>query len=253
MAAPKFTRFCAACGKEFQPRGPRLCEKKNIFLFHIFGYDWSHRKEVIKSMLRNIIKTTPCTIYGRQTEIRHVDDAEAFEFLATNHRQGGLHSKVRLGLYYNNELVSLMTFSKMRPTIGKNDPEGLPGCYELARFCNKLDTTVVGGASKLFKYFISEYEPQEVRSFSDRAHTQGSLYKVLGFCQDHVSDPGYMWVDLKTDMAYARNNAQKSNIRKFLKDDTIDLTKSETQIMSEHNFVQVFDSGVILWIWKKGE
>lgn len=226
-----------------------LCEEKGIFLFHIFGYDWSHHAEVIKSMIRNILHTTPDRIHARKTDVRELDDSTCMQFLNTNHRQGGAHSSIRLGLYYQEELVSVMTFSKMRKTIGTGLIDTTDS-FELVRFCNKLNCNVVGGASKLFNYFVKHYSPKEIRSFSDRAHTRGTLYLKLGFQFDHTSDPGYMWVDLKSDRGYARNNAQKNNIIQFLHDDTIDLNKTEVQIMSEHNFVQVFDSGVNLWIWK---
>lgn len=226
-----------------------MCDQQDIFLFHIFGYEWSHKKEIIKSMLRNIINSTPTKLYARKTDIKKVSDHDAFKFLEDNHRQGGTHSKIRLGLYHEDELVSLMTFSNMRPTIGKT-ADSNSDCYELVRFCNKLNTSVVGGASKLFAHFIRKYNPTEIRSFSDRAHTRGLLYEQLGFKYDHTTDPGYVWVNLKTDRGYSRNNAQKCNIKKFLNDYEIDLNKTETQIMKEHGFVQVFDSGVKLWIWK---
>ena len=174
---------------------------------------------------------------------------EAYTFLSHNHRQGGVHSAVRYGLYYDGELVSLMTFGKMRNTLGIGK-EDLSDCWELVRFCNKLNTSVVGAASKLFKHFVKTHLPNRVRSFSDRAHTKGNLYATLGFNQVTISRPGYVWVDLDTDMSYSRVHAQKHNLKKFLGDDTIDLTKSERQIMEEHGFVQVFDSGTITWEWK---
>ena len=61
---------------------------------------------------------------------------------------GGPHAK------NTGELVSLMTFNKPRKGIGKMSEDGLE--WELGRFCNALNTNVVGGASKLFKYFINE-------------------------------------------------------------------------------------------------
>lgn len=138
----------------------------------------------------------------------------------------------------------------MRNTIGTGS-EDLSDCYELVRFCSKLNTSVVGGASKLFKHFIIAYNPQRVRSFSDRAHTRGNLYSNLGFKEVRRSDPGYVWVNLYNDKPYHRYNAQKQNIREFLKDDSIDLSRTERDIMASHNFVQVFDSGTITWEWKK--
>ena len=65
--------------------------------------------------------------------------------------------KIRLGLYYNNQLVSLMTFGKSR--FNKNCE------YELLRYCSHYN--VVGGAEKLFKHFINEYKPSSIVSYSN--------------------------------------------------------------------------------------
>ena len=199
-------------------------------------------------MIKNALGKTDNKIYARNTEIRSVSGADAYKFLTENHRQGGLHSKVRLGLYHNNELVSLMTFGHMRNTIGIGK-EDLSDCWELARFCNKLNTSVVGGASKLFKHFVKTYNPARIRSFSDIAHTKGTLYESLGFKYLHSSEPNYMWVDYYTNKAYSRVNAQKRNVQRFLKDFSINLDDPEAKIMVEHGFVQVFDSGTKLWEW----
>ena len=225
-----------------------LCEAKGIFLFHIFGYEWTYHPEIIKSMLRNLLNLNTKRIYGRETYVKEIDSKTANEFLGKNHRQGKANSSVRLGLFYQSDLVSVMTFGKMRNTIGI-DSTDLSNCWELVRFCNKLSISVIGGASKLFKYFIKVHNPEQVRSFSDRAHTKGTLYQILGFQEIRRSDPGYLWVNLSTEKAFHRYNAQKQNIKMFLKDDSIDLSKSEREIMIEHNFVQLFDSGTITWEW----
>ena len=225
-----------------------LCKEKDIFLFHIFGYDWIHKRSIIESMIKNILHKNDNKIYARNTEIKLVDSKESREFLILNHRQGPSNSPIRLGLYYNNKLISLMTFSHPRSTIGKfNDNNS----YELVRFCNMLGTSVVGGASKLFKYFLNTYNPSQIISFSDCAHTKGSLYQILGFKEIKKSEPGYVWVNYYTEKSYHRINSQKRNIKKFLKDNKIDLSQPESEIMVQHNFVQVFDSGTITWEWTK--
>lgn len=223
-----------------------LCEERGIFLFHIFGYEWSHQQDVIKSMLRNILQKNERKLYARKLTIKEVSSSDASKFLDENHRQGKGASSVRLGLYNDNELVSLMIFGPMRYTIG-TDYTDLSDCWELSRFCSVKNTTIVGGASKLFKYFINHYHPARIRSFSDRAHTSGNLYKMLGFHEVRRSDPGYVWVDKRTDKAYHRINAQKRNIKQFLHDDSIDLNLTEKQIMESHGYYQFFDCGTVLW------
>lgn len=227
-----------------------ICDKNNIFLFHIFGSDWTYRKSIIESMIAHHLGADKYKIFARNCKVSTIDGDTCKMFLEDNHRQGNAFSRIRLGLFHKGELVSVMTFGKMRKSIGTTDKEDLSDCYELVRFCSKLNTSVVGGASKLFKYFVKNYKPSKIISFSDRAHTKGSLYSVLGFEEVRRSDPGYVWVDIKTDKSYHRVNAQKQNIQKFLGDYDIDLDKTETQIMIEHGFVQMFDSGTITWRWK---
>lgn len=129
------------------------------------------------------------------------------------------------------------------------DNTDLTDCWELSRFCSKLNHTVVGGASKLLSFFKDNYHPTKIRSFSDQAHTKGKLYETLGFTKIRTSDANYVWVNIYDDKAYHRINAQKKNIKQFLHDDSIDLNNTEKQIMIEHGFVQVFDSGTITWEW----
>lgn len=226
-----------------------MCEQQGIFLFHIFGYEWTHKKEIIISMLRNLIGCNSQVIYARKCEVRQLASTEAFEFLQANHRQGGVHSKYRYGLYYNGDLVSVMTFGKMRNTLGLGS-EDLSDCWELVRYCNKLNTTVVGGASRLFKHFVADHQPVRVRSFSDRAHTKGGLYRTLGFTEVARNPESYVWVNLTDNKAYNRVSTQKQHLRTFFHDDTIDLSKTEREIMESHGYVQVFDSGTITWEWR---
>ena len=92
-------------------------------------------------------------------------------FLDNNHVQGYTHASTSLGLYHNNELISIMTFGKNR--FKKNSNE-----LEMVRFCNKLNTTIIGGASKLFKHFVNNYNDSglDIISFADRRFFDGKLY-----------------------------------------------------------------------------
>ena len=240
-----FDRSATPLSPSYHQMKTNICESKGVRLIHVFGYEWKHNREVIESILQNALSKNSKKIYARRCIVKEVNSSTASNFLTVNHRQGKVGSSIRLGLFYNDELVSLMTFGKLRNTIGGSG-EG----YELLRFCSCKYTNVVGGASKLFRHFVSNYQPKLIRSFSDRAHTSGRLYQVLGFNEVSRSTAGYCWVNEHTDKAYHRVNAQKQNIKKFLGDDSIDLSKSEREIMTEHGFVRVYDSGTITWEWK---
>lgn len=165
------------------------CLSKNIRLIHIFEDEWIEKKDIWKSMLSNFLGKTINKIYARKCCVKEVNAHIANEFLENNHIQGVCPSTIKLGLYYENELVSLMTFGKSRHFIGNCKYE-----YELLRFCNKINTTVIGGASKLFNYFVKSYHPMSVVSYADRRWSNGNLYEKLGFTFSHYSKPNYFYV-----------------------------------------------------------
>ena len=225
----------------------QMAETAGIFLFHIFGYEWNSRKSVIQSMLANLLGCSAHKVYARNTYVQSVDFSTATTFLQVNHRQGSTSAKLYLGLYdkKTDELLSVMSFNHLRRSLGRIEFDS--DVWELSRFCNVLNTNVVGGASKLLKHFICNYNPTKIISFSDIAHTKGDLYSTLGFTKVSESAPGYVWVDLSTDAYLHRVKCQKWHISKLFPNEQLDLTQTEKQIMSEHGYVQVFDSGVIRW------
>ena len=88
-------------------------------------------------------------IFARKCLVEEVYVKESRKFLDDNHIQGFVNSSFKIGLYYQDELVSIMTFDSFE---GRKKMED--GSYNLSRFCNKLGYNVVGVASKLLSYFI---------------------------------------------------------------------------------------------------
>jgi endogenous inhibitor of DNA gyrase (YacG/DUF329 family) len=217
----------------------KFFNKIGIELFHIWEDDWNYKQDIVKSMILNRLGKTLNKIFARKCEIREINDNQLVrKFLEMNHIQGFVGSKIKLGLFYNNELVSLMTFGNLRKSLGQKFQEGI---YEMLRFCNKLNTNVVGGASKLFKYFIKNYKPIEVISYSDNSRGQGNLYKKLGFNLLHETVPNYYWS--KNGIKHHRFNFRKDKLVK----EGADPNKTEIQIMSENGFYRIFDCGSKKW------
>lgn len=224
-------------------------QQNGVFLFHVFGYEWVNNKQIMKSMIANLLNASSRKLNGRDTYVCEVSYNECKEFLNNNHRQGHTSSKVRLGLRLKStdELVSVMTFSHMRNTMGKNNASDT-SVWELSRFCSLLDTNVRGAGGKLFNRFLREYNPEKVVSFSDIAHTTGKLYEKLGFTRVSTTSPSYVWSDMYDNVYYHRVSCQKQYLKKLLNDDSIDIENStEREIMEAHKFVRVYDSGVIRW------
>ena len=216
------------------------CEAKDIQLIQIFEDEWLNKKDIVKSRLKNILGLTKDKIYARKTDIKEAPPKDAKIFLDKNHMQGATNSSVKLGLYLNDDLVSLMTFNKPRLGIGASY-DG----YELSRFCNKLDTSVIGGADKLLKHFIKTYNPKEIISYADRRWSQGDLYEKLGFQETHRNKPNYWYI-------IGKNRKHRFNFRKeLLKKDGFDTkNKTEHQIMLERGIYRIYDCGTITYSLK---
>lgn len=220
----------------------QMCEENNIQLMHIWEDQWIYKQDIVKSMILNKIGKTSNRIYARKCIIKEVPSNIASVFLDMNHLQGKVGSKVKLGLYYKNELVALMTFGSLRKNLGQKAEEDV---YEMLRFCNRLNTNVIGGASKLFKHFIKEYNPLKIISYASRDYSKGNLYDKLGFTFDKYTKPNYSYLD--------KNNYIRMNRFSFRKDVLIkegyDKNKTEHQIMLERNIPRVYDSGNYKFIY----
>lgn len=213
--------------------------ENNVNLITIWEDDWIIKKDICKSFLLNKLSKTPKKIFARKCELKEVSYKDSKSFLENSHLQGNCISSIRLGLYLNDELVSLMTFGKLRlPLSGAN----LINSYELIRFANKINTNVIGGASKLLSFFIKNINPKSIISYSDNLISNGNLYEKMGFTYSHTSDPGYWYVI--NDVREHRFNWRKN----VLVEMGYDKNKTEFEIMSENGYNKIFNAGNKKWI-----
>jgi hypothetical protein len=220
------------------------CEKNNIQLIQIWEDDWIYKQEIVKSMILNKLGKTPNKIYARNCEIKEINNSNLIkDFLNKNHLQGFIGSKIKIGLFYKNELISLITFGNLRIAMGEKSTK--EGEYELLRFCNKLNINVIGGASKLFNYFIETYKPKEITTYADRSFSQGDLYKQLGFEFKGNTEPNYYYII--DGIRHHRFNFRKDKLVK----EGYDKNKTEHKIMIERKIYRIYDSGNLKFIYNK--
>lgn len=210
----------------------KLAEENNYKCIHI--WDWDDIDKVIK-----LLKPRE-TIYARNCIIREVSIYDAKTYLAANHLQGYAKDSIRIGLYYKDRLVSLMTFDK--PRYNSNYE------YELIRYVSTHN--VLGGAEKLFKYFVTKYSPESIISYCDKSKFQGKIYNQLGFILKGIS-LGKHWYNMKTGKHITDNLLRQRGFDQLLGKEYGCFGKgtSNEELMLKHDFLPVVDAGQETFIW----
>lgn len=213
------------------------CEAKEIQLVHVFENEWLQKKEIVLSRLASLAGVNQQKIFARKCIVKEVSPKESKKFQHENHLQGAINAKVNIGLFNNNQLVSLMTFSKTRFSKSYE--------WELVRFCTKCGIQVVGAAGKLLAYFENAYKPKSLVSYADRRWSQGKLYKALGFNFVHASACNYWYFKKGTFQLESRVKYQKHKLKTLLP--TFDSSKTEFQNMEANGYYRIYDCGNLVF------
>jgi len=212
-------------------------KKLGIDLLFVWEDRWDYKNDIIKSIINSRLGNFKNIIYARNCEVSQISFEESMKFLDDNHLQGRIPSKINIGLRYNGDLVSLMTFGYRNISKGKR--------YEILRYCNKKGVKIIGGASKIFNYFISiKEEDVDIISYSNPELFSGGLYEKLGFIFSGHTGIGYWWV--KDGIRYHRSKFMKHRLVK----EGWDKNLSEDEIMKKKGYYKIYDLGNFKWIYK---
>jgi hypothetical protein len=222
------------------------CKEKGIRLIHIFEDEWTDKKNIIKNKLKHILGCDTEKIYARKCIIKEIDSNISDNFLEEYHIQGKDNSSIKLGAYYNDELVAVMTFGCLRLALG-NKPKNNE--YEMYRFCvgNK---NVVGIGGKFFSYFIKTYKPEKIISYADKRWSDNnSFYNKIGMKLISESSPNYWYIYKNNLNRIHRFNFRKNNLSTKLEKFDPNLTEWENMQLNEYD--RIWDCGNIKYEWLK--
>ena len=219
-----------------------LAKEKGIHLISIYDFAWKHNKEKIKMYLKDLLIPAK-KIFARKCVLKVVPKNEAMKFTNKYHLQGSARlQEINLGLYYQDEIISLMSFGKPRYK-GLED-----AVYELQRYCIKAGFSVIGGAEKLMKHFIQSYQPLRIISYSDNNYFLGDIYPRLGFKFVKYTDPDYCWVDGTTLNFLSRYKCQVQVLKQKYPDLYNEAVGGkENYIMTKLGYFKIYGSGNTLW------
>lgn len=209
----------------------QVAKENSYRCIHVFDWDdWSK--------LVSILKNPTTRIGARQCRLTVIDKQTADEFIDKYHLQGAVrNTSEAYGLYFNNQLVQVMTFGAPRYTK-KHD-------FELLRLCTHPDYAISGGAEKLFKYFVSLHPGCSIISYCDSAKFSGDVYTRLGFNLDHASAPAKIWS--KENKKITDNLLRQRGYDQLFNANYGKGTSNE-ELMLEHGWLPVYDCGQEVYV-----
>ncbi len=242
LEQPEQTTAALKKDRKYHLNKTLICEQKGYQLLHFFEDEWDNKQDIIKSMICNKLKLTSTRIFARKCRLVEVDKRDRINFYNANHIQGGDQAKVAYGLVYDGILVSVMSFGIPRFT---RDIQ-----WELIRFANKINTNVIGGFSKLLKYFRLNHSGSII-SYADRRISTGNVYSRNGFTLTRTNLPSYSYLHKNTNylVRYSRMQFQKKRLYKKF-NDNIDRTQmTELEMVTELGYKRIWDCGTLTYVY----
>lgn len=232
-------------------------EDLNINVIMVWEDDWKLKKDIVKNRLLHHLSNSGIKIGARLCEVKKPEHKDTREFLDKWHIQSaGRPASECYGLYFKDELVSLMTFIK-------HDTG-----WELLRFVSSA--SVSGGASKLFAAFKAEHNPGSVLCYSDRcwASRSSNVYKSMGFELVGCTEPDMSYVNprnvMKSDETKSCvrvdeiNDAIRENRLKYQRHKLAGLgfcdpddDRSAADILGEHGIYRIYGPGSLRFEWRR--
>jgi hypothetical protein len=197
-------------------------ERQGMQLVHLWEDVWNKQRTLTATRIAVLLGTFK-RFHARQTTIEALTNPTLTEFLQQHHLQVAIKGKYKYGLFLNNELLAVASFSAMCP-ITRNGKTYRS--YELLRFANKTGCVVAGGLGKLLAHFVARQRPDDIMTYADRDWGTGRGYRKLNFVHVGMLDPQPFVLDCATFERYPaaeagnRKNAvicYNSGSRKFLK------------------------------------
>ena len=230
--------------KYYHQKKTMLCINNGIRLIHIADYELDNNKDKIYSFIHDIITDNKPTIYGRNTKVVEIGQDKSREFLEKYHLQGYIAATINLGLEYNGELVGVMTFGKPRFIVGFE--------YEVLRLAFKNGVAVVGGAEKLFSYFIEKTKANTVISYVDISKFTGEVYNRLGFeisKREPITQPNYVWIKPGGTRPSVLSR-YKTTKEKLVQAGLDRFGNTEDEIMENLGYYKLYNCGNISYEWR---
>lgn len=138
-----------------------------------------NKQNIISSIINNCFNNSN-KVFARKCGITELSLDDRRDFFNTNHLMGCGRGNC-YGLVYGNKIVCALQFTNRDSFV------------DISRFCNILNTTVIGGYSKLIKHIIKKEDVNTIQTFVDRRYGVGEYLTKFGF-EKKNEDLSFVWV-----------------------------------------------------------
>jgi len=221
--------------------------KNNIRPFIIFEDEL--KKDFIINKLLHYIGKSPndvLRIHARKCTIQKIDPKTKKQFLNKFHIQGSDRTSISYGAFYEDELVSVMTFGKPRVLLGykSSDRSVYDYIWELSRFATNITYRIPGIAGKLLETFKRENKWDKIISYADKRWSVGNLYDKLGFIMEESNKPDYFYI-IEGQRRH-RWNYRKDKLKETM--NNYDPKLTEYQNMENAGYWRLWDCGTFRYV-----
>lgn len=222
-----------------------------IRLVNIFEDEWKFKKDIVKDKIKNILGISDNKrIFARKCTMKDISSKDRNSFLEKYHIQGKDTANISKGLFYNDELIAVMSLIKLRKALGSKSEAGV---YELSRFA--CSCNVIGGFSKMLKDILEEFpEIKTIKTYADLRWSDKSknVYLKNDFKLINISKPNYWYFDPSSLVRYHRFSFRKQELKNKFPEVYQD-TLTEIEIMKKTKFKQIYDCGNLVYEYQNNQ
>ena len=136
----------------------------------------------------------------------------------------------------------------------KSNPKPQKNIWNLNRFATDNNYICQGIGGKLFKYFTTNFQYYEIKSFADRRWTstiERNIYDILGFKKITYTKPDYRYYNPKVDryLRFHKFNFRKDKLIKRYPDVDLKPGMTEYEMATKLGYTRIWDCGLIKYVY----
>lgn len=216
------------------------CEKLGIRLYHIFEDEYIFHKKALFAKISRLLNCDKNLqkIGARKCIIKEIDNKLAECFLKENHIQGYSKASIHLGAFYEENIVSVMSFTKLEN-----------GEWNLVRFASEINYIIQGICSKFIAYFVKNYQFTVIKTFLDRRwenNSEDNVYTKSGFIKSDVLKPNYHYTNGHGERLHKFRFRKQKLSKKY----GFPFSMTENEMAKQLGYYKIWDCGLIKYVYK---